>query len=55
MTTANQDNEFIAALISRDLLEEAISWIAKNLNPEDVFDRRTLEAWANDNGYEESE
>jgi hypothetical protein len=52
-TTAAQDREFLRAVISSSLLEEAMAWIAKNMEPEDVFDRKTLENWAIDNGYSE--
>ena len=54
-TTARQDSEFIAAIINSTLLEEAIDWIQSNMNPEDVFDEKALEAWAKENGYEETD
>jgi hypothetical protein len=52
MTTAQQDRAFIADIISASLLEEAIDWIASNLNPDDVFPDSDLEEWAERNGYE---
>lgn len=50
-TTVSQDREFIQSVINTDLLENAIDWIAKNLNPQDVFSDSDLESWAEDNGY----
>jgi hypothetical protein len=50
-TSTKQDYDFREALISKNLLEEAIEWIAANLTPEDVFDTKVLEGWAADNGY----
>ena len=53
-TTVRQDSEFVSAVISSSLLEEAIDWIQSNMNPEDVFDDKTLSTWAEENGYEEA-
>jgi hypothetical protein len=54
-TTVRQDSEFVSAVISSSLLEEAIDWIQSNMNPEDVFDDKTLSTWAEENGYEEAD
>jgi hypothetical protein len=51
MTTDRQDKEFIANVISRTLLEDAIEWIKSNMTPEDVFDSSELSDWAESNGY----
>lgn len=51
-TTAQQDREFVRAVISGTLLEEAIAWIANNLNPEDVFSESDLQSWAMQNGFD---
>ena len=51
-TTARQDSEFVSAVISPSLLEDAIDWIKSNLNPEDVFDEKSLDTWAEESGYE---
>jgi hypothetical protein len=51
MSSFNQDRDFRDALIPNNLLEEAIAWIAKNMSPDYVFDEKTLDAWASDNGY----
>ena len=50
-TTHKQDKEFVSAIISAHLLEEAIEWIANNLSPEDVFSVEQLSDWATDNGF----
>ena len=52
MTTAKQDGQFIAVVISDRLLEESIEWIGKNLDPEDVFSENALAFWAEQNGFE---
>ena len=51
-TTVRQNSEFVSAVISSFLLEDAIEWIKSNLNPEDVFDEKSLATWAEENGYE---
>ena len=53
MTTAAQDREFIADVISYDLLEKTIVWIRGNMSPEDVFTDKDLRFWAENNGYVE--
>ena len=53
MTTAYQDERFIAAVISKTLLEESIEWIASHLSPEDVFDEKALRNWAESYGMVE--
>jgi hypothetical protein len=45
-TTSAQDTSFIKEIISTSLLEDSISWIASNLSPDDVFDDKTLLAYA---------
>ncbi len=52
MTYAAQDKQFVAAVISDCLLEEAIDWIQTNMNPEDVFSEDDLSTWADNNGRE---
>lgn len=45
-------NMVVAANVdAQTLLNDAISWIAENLNPEDVFPNRELEKWAESEGY----
>jgi len=50
MPTRRQESEFLAKIISSDLLAEAIEWIGKNLEPDDVFSARDLATWATNNG-----
>ena len=50
-TNYTQDADFIKHVISNSLLEDAISWIAKNMNPADVFSQKQLDEWAEDEGY----
>jgi len=58
MPTANQDREFKEMIIEEvdfnvpnSILDYAIEWIGKNLDPEDVFDTKDLEMWAESSGY----
>jgi len=51
MTTKKQEEAFLSTLLPNSLLDEAIDWIASNLNPEDVFSDNSLEVWAENNGY----
>jgi hypothetical protein len=50
-TSSAQDREFIDKVIGAELLENAIDWIAKNMDPEDVFPDSKLEFWAIHNGF----
>jgi hypothetical protein len=50
MTTAAEDKQFIESVISPYLLEEAIAWIAKNIEPEGVFSKKALIQWAENEG-----
>jgi hypothetical protein len=58
MVTYKQESSFrdeIASEIPRSILETAIEWIKKNMEPDDVFDKRELEDWARSNGFTEGE
>lgn len=48
-TTSKQDDDFLAAVVSGSLLEDAIDWIQTNLSPEDVFTVDELERWVKGN------
>ena len=52
-TSYLQDKTFRDALIDTSLLENAIEWIASNMEPEDVFDEAKLRTWAKDMGFVE--
>lgn len=51
VTTSQQDKNFIYNVIPDDLLEQSIDWIKENLSPEEVFDEKQLEDWAEQNRY----
>jgi len=44
-----QDRDFIEELIGLAALENAIDWVNKNLEPDDVFSDTRLRQWAVDN------
>lgn len=50
MASNVDNNKFIEDIFPYPL-DLAIDWIAKNLCPEDVFNKNDLEAWAKENGY----
>jgi hypothetical protein len=55
MTSFDQDKDFKKAVVIDNLpdslLQDAIDWISKNLDPEDVFDKEKLSDWASDNAF----
>lgn len=59
MPTGTQDRHFAEVMrdsvdevkMSNGALDNAIEWISKNLNPDDVFSDKELSAWAEANGY----
>lgn len=54
MVSRTDANNFAYALgipEPSDLLEEAIVWIGSNMSPEDVFSKKDLESWAENNRY----
>jgi hypothetical protein len=58
MPTSLQDLRFKKMLIDEidfsvpnSMLDTAIEWIRTNLNPDDVFEKDKLEAWAESNDY----
>lgn len=54
-TTTKQDHNFRDEVISRSLLEDAIAWIANNMEPEDVFSEKQLQTWAEANCEDDSD
>lgn len=54
-TTRKQNSDFIENVMSSSFLEDCISWIATHLSPEDVFSKKDLEAWAEENDYVKKE
>lgn len=58
MSTSTQDKEFsslmddqITVSIDSSALEIAIDYIGRHFMPDEVFGRKDLESWAEDNGY----
>ncbi len=58
MPSGSQDKQFASEMednttvvVSTSALDNAISWIGHNLQPEDVFSDKDLSAWAESNGY----
>lgn len=51
MANAADNKKFADALLPQYLLDEAISWIESNLEPEEVFSKSQLEEWAENNDY----
>lgn len=55
MTSTQHDKDFITKVIvpgiPADILGDSLTWIQKNLVPEDVFDKKELGEWAEENGY----
>jgi len=51
MPTKRQSEEFKDDLLGSDLLEVAINWISRKLEPSDVFDEKDLIDWAESMGY----
>lgn len=56
MPSKRQDEDFAEEMLSHvqvknSSLDSAIDWIGKNLEPEDVFADKSLERWAESNGY----
>lgn len=48
-TTAKQDRNFLDEVIGLGVLEAAVEWIAKNMEPEDVFSQQQIRTSAQQN------
>ena len=46
MIEAKLKREFQEDVVGEDYLAKAITWIQRNLNPEDVFEYQDLRDWA---------
>jgi len=60
MPTSREDQEFAKEIeshataevsISSSALDTAISWISNHLSPDEVFDVKDLNDWAESNGF----
>ena len=47
-TSIHEDRKFIIDVIGDLLLEKAVDWVGKNLEPENVFNSSKLTQWAKD-------
>ena len=52
-TTSAEDQDFLKAMVSETLLEQAAEYIADNFEPEDIYSEQKLRDWAIDNGFVE--
>ena len=52
-TPEQQNEEFLSDVLfnTASVLAASVEWIAANMNPQEVFDRSQLEAWAAMNGW----
>ena len=53
MISNNEGRSFIAHVIGLDgvdVLTDSVSWIADNLQPDEVFSDEALREWASENG-----
>ena len=62
MANTRQEQEFkdividaIDFSVSNGILNSAIDYIQRNLDPDDVFSDKDLETWAENNGYKKEE
>jgi hypothetical protein len=52
MPSRKENEKFTESLFSgTSLLEDAIDWIRDNMKPDQVFEAKDLQGWAEDNGY----
>ena len=51
MASARENKDFTDAILPSYPLDEAIDWIAKNMEPEDVFSPDDLRQWAENSGW----
>lgn len=51
MASDKSNKNFTADIVGGELLDSAIEWISKNMEPEDVFNTSKLKAWAFAEGY----
>lgn len=59
MPTSREETSFAEVMrdsvdevkMSSSALDNAIDWISSNMNPDEVFDEKSLKEWAESNGY----
>ena len=55
LVSAKENQKFIDAVMPLNFLQEVLEWIDENMLPEDVYDVRALESWAEENDYKKDE
>lgn len=55
MPTTSEDRKFKEVLVPDTLLDDAIDWIAKNLEPVAVFSVDQPTRWAEANGFQKTD
>lgn len=52
MPSRKENEKFTESLFSGcSLLEDALEWIRDNMKPDQVFNDKDLQGWAEENGY----
>lgn len=51
MASAYENDQFAKTLLPTYPLDDAIEWIQKKMEPEDIFTVEQLEQWAADSGF----
>lgn len=51
MATRKENEDAVRDIFPAYILDEFIVWINKKLPPEDVYDAKKLQLWAESNGY----
>lgn len=51
MARSMENKKFAESIFPAYPLDEAISWIQNNMEPEDIFNGTKLATWAEDSGY----
>jgi hypothetical protein len=55
MASYRDNADFLAFVVSSDLLDEAVDWIASRMRPDEVFDQDVLFDWCRENAMEAHE
>lgn len=55
MISNAEGKAFVEAVISTNLLDDAVSWLQDNVDPVDVFTHEQLSDWALENGFTEEQ
>lgn len=55
MASYRDNSDFLSFLITSDLLDQALEWIAERLRPDEVFEESDLFEWCRENATEAHE